>query len=384
MDPESSNYVKKLQEDLSLRDERDKLLAATTQGTDDEKLEAAIEFLRWLGKHELLHSYESQIGQWRELADRVDPQNEKGVNEALFLTEWLLRLDQAAKAGPSDLHAVGESLESWKTSHKFKNPNAAAVVHMRLAAALFEADDQSEATRFLKEALDCGPTDPRLREMLDDRVAESNHPVSSGTGFAVAEHGYIVTNNHVVEGPGSISVRLPGNDKKEVAAKLVAADEQHDVALLQLVEPDAAPLKPLPVLADTVARGTSVALFGYPLGDVLGEGIKFNQGVINALPDKGRDGMYLLDCTVNPGNSGGPLCDKRGLVVGLVSAKTLGGDGVGSYGMARPTNVVADFLKEHLPGFKPASGQGAAKLPEWSDVDALVSPSVVMIIKRTN
>ena len=92
--------------------------------------------------------------------------------------------------------------------------------------------------------------------------------------------------------------------------------------------------------------------------------------------------MYLLDCTVNPGNSGGPLCDKRGLVVGLVSAKTFGGEGVGSYGMARPTNGVADFLKAQLPGFKPATGQGAAKLAEWSDVDALVSPSVVMILKR--
>jgi S1-C subfamily serine protease/thioredoxin-related protein len=382
MDPESSNYIKKLQEDLLFRDERDKLLAATTRGTDDERLLAAVEFIRWLGKHDLLHFYEPQISRWKDLAERVDPQNEKGQNEALFITDWVLRLDEAAKLGAADLHAVAESLEGWKKSHQFKNPNLAAVTHMRLAAMLFQAGDQQAAATYLKEALDCGPTDPHLREMLEDRVAESNHPVSSGTGFSVAEHGYIVTNNHVVEGPGSIWVRLPGDEKKEVAAKLVAADEEHDIALLQLAEPDAAKLKPLPLLADTVGRGTSVALFGYPLGDVLGEGIKFNQGVINALPDKGRDGMYLLDCTVNPGNSGGPLCDKRGLVVGLVSAKTFGGEGVGSYGMARPTNVVADFLKAQLPGFKPATGQGAAKLAEWSDVDALVSPSVVMILKR--
>jgi S1-C subfamily serine protease/thioredoxin-related protein len=382
MDPESSDYVKKLRDHLSLREERDKLLAATTQGTDDEKLLAAIDFIRWLAKHDLLHFYEPQIRAWRELADRADPQNEQGQNEALFLTDWAPRLEEAARTGAADLRDVAESLETWKKSHKFKNPNAAAVIHMRLAAALFQADDATDASRFLKEALDCGPTDPRLREMLEDRVAESNHPVSSGTGFAVAKHGYFVTNNHVVEGPGTIWVRLPGDAKKEVAAKIVAADEEHDIALIQLVEPDAAPLKPLPILADSVGRGTSVALFGYPLGDVLGEGIKFNQGVINALPDKGRDGMYLLDCTVNPGNSGGPLCDKRGLVVGLVSAKTLSGEGVGSYGMARPTNIVADFLKAHLPGFKPSTGQGAAKLPEWSDVDALVSPSVVMILKR--
>jgi S1-C subfamily serine protease len=92
--------------------------------------------------------------------------------------------------------------------------------------------------------------------------------------------------------------------------------------------------------------------------------------------------MYLLDCTVNPGNSGGPLCDLHGLVVGVVSAKTLSSDGIGSYGMARPTNVIADFLKAHLPGFKPATGQGAAKHDDWSDIDPLISPSVVMILRR--
>jgi serine protease Do len=91
--------------------------------------------------------------------------------------------------------------------------------------------------------------------------------------------------------------------------------------------------------------------------------------------------MYLLDCKVNPGNSGGPLCDKRGQVVGLVSAKSFSGAGVESYGMAVPSGVVHEFLTANLPDYTPTRA-AAASLGEWDEVDRMVSPSVVMILKR--
>jgi S1-C subfamily serine protease len=122
-------------------------------------------------------------------------------------------------------------------------------------------------------------------------------------------------------------------------------------------------------------------VFGYPLGDVLGGGLKLTKGAISAPPDKGRGGMYLLDCKVNHGNSGGPMCDKRGQVVGLVSAKTSVGD-ADSYGMALPPNTMADFLEAHMPDFKAAPTTDGKFLGDWDEVYAQVSPSVVMILKR--
>ena len=92
--------------------------------------------------------------------------------------------------------------------------------------------------------------------------------------------------------------------------------------------------------------------------------------------------MYLLNCEVNHGNSGGPLCDMHGQVVGIVSAKSTSQGGNDSYGMALPAEVAIAYLKEHLPGYKDPAAKDAPKLEGWDKVDALVSPSVLMIVKK--
>jgi S1-C subfamily serine protease/thioredoxin-related protein len=381
MDPATSKYVARFQEALTLRKERDEVLIPTTTGSDDEKLAAAEKSLEWLSKHDLLRLFGPKIHEWIELAERVDPHNDQGRNETIFLTDWDIRLDDATKQGREQINAVAESLEAWKTTHKFKDPNFAAKTHLKLAAMLFQTGDQEGAGRFIQEALDCGPSDERLRRRLEMIVGRSNSPISSGSGFVIADGGLILTNNHVIEGPGRVWVRITGEDK-EAKATVVAADPKHDVALVKLDEIPKSPLKPLAVSSITPGPGAEIAVFGYPLGDVLGGGVKFTAGAISAPPDKGRGGMYLLNCTVNHGNSGGPMCDKRGQVIGLVSAKTTVGD-ADSYGMALPPNTMADFLKAHIPNFKTAPATGDKKLGGWDEVYAQVSPSVVMILKRT-
>ena len=104
-------------------------------------------------------------------------------------------------------------------------------------------------------------------------------------------------------------------------------------------------------------------------------------GVVSAVPDRANDGMYLLDCRVNFGNSGGPLCDKSGNVVGLVTAKSGGGQNVDSYGMARPCMDLESFLKTNLPAYEAIAERPSERL-EWDAVDRIVSPSVFMIMVK--
>ncbi len=381
MDPDRANYIASLRDAMKLREARDKELLPTTKGTDDEKLAAAEAFLKWASEQHVLRLYEPKIHEWIDLAERVDPHNEKGRNEAIFLTDWVFRLEEAVKQGPQQIHTVADSLEAWKKTHKFKDPNMAAQTHLRLAAMIAQAGDEEGAGKYVQEALDCNPTDQRLSHYLEQIVGSANAPISSGSGFVIADGGLILTNNHVIEGPGNVWVRISG-EEKELRGTVVAADPKHDIALVKLDTMPKVPPKPMLLSGKTPGPGADIAVFGYPLGDVLGGGLKLTKGVISANPDKGRDGMYLLDCKVNHGNSGGPMCDRRGQVVGLVSAKTTVGGDTDSYGMALPPDTMANFLKANVPNFKPAPAAGGKAYGEWDEVYGAVSPSVVMILKR--
>ena len=128
-----------------------------------------------------------------------------------------------------------------------------------------------------------GPTDPQLKGELDQLVEIFSGPVSSGTGWVCAAGGYLMTNNHVVEGPGKIFVRIPGQPH-EALAEIVATDPQRDVAIIHVLDGAADQMKPLTISDKPVGRAAEVAAFGYPLGDELGGGLKFTKGAITLCP----------------------------------------------------------------------------------------------------
>jgi serine protease Do len=172
---------------------------------------------------------------------------------------------------------------------------------------------------------------------------------SAGSGFIVSADGYVLTNNHVVEGMDRIRVTL--SDNREFLAKLVGRDDQTDVAVLKI---DAGSL-PTARLGDDAA--TRVGEWVLAIGNPLGLEHSVTAGIISA---KGRDqndvqvlsGQYSIsdfiqtDAAINPGNSGGPLVNIRGEVIGINSAiATRTGTYVG-YGFAIPITLAKDVMDD--------------------------------------
>jgi S1-C subfamily serine protease len=197
--------------------------------------------------------------------------------------------------------------------------------------------------------------------------------VSSGTGFVVAPN-VIMTNRHVTHGASGLLVLDPKNPRGEpLPAELIAEIEKPDLALVRCKTLKSPPI----MLVDKLpSRGTDIMVLGYPLGPTFGTTLKSTRGAMVALPDPALENMFLYDALTNPGNSGGPLCDKAGRVVGVVRAVT--GNVGGSYGAGIPIADALPFIKQHVPGFKLNSGDG--KELGWPEVDSLVSPSTVLIM----
>ncbi len=140
---------------------------------------------------------------------------------------------------------------------------------------------------------------------------------SMGTGFLVSKD-LVATNYHVVAGHGKLAVTLA--EGKKLTAALAMYDEANDLALLRLPEGVSAPALPLGH-ASSVKGGAEVYTVGFPLPTDLGTNAKIGAGIVNSLTGFGDDPrMYQISIPVQPGNSGGPLLDNQGRVVGVVTA----------------------------------------------------------------
>jgi serine protease Do len=176
---------------------------------------------------------------------------------------------------------------------------------------------------------------------------------SAGSGFIVSKDGYILTNDHVVEGSDEVTVRLL--DRREFKAKVVGTDPSTDLAVLKI---DADNLTPAPLGdSDTARVGEWVLAVGNPLGENLTftvtSGIISAKGRTLALPnssDRSIQDFIQTDAAINPGNSGGPLVAINGAVIGVNSAIASQTGFYSGYGFAIPINLarrVMDQIIEH-------------------------------------
>jgi putative serine protease PepD len=176
-----------------------------------------------------------------------------------------------------------------------------------------------------------------------------------GTGIVLNEKGLILTNDHVIKGARSLAVDASGSSKKTTSAKIVGEEANQDLALIE-VDPSGLELKPLTLASSSAVQvGDTVYAIGTPYG--LEE--TFTKGIVSALhreisaPDGSLiTGAIQTDAALNPGNSGGPLLNEQGDVIGVNSqiasdeAETEGSQpGSTGVGFAIASNTVAAAVK---------------------------------------
>ena len=175
------------------------------------------------------------------------------------------------------------------------------------------------------------------QSMYEKAIQQSTHPKNqlekwSGTGFAL-NMGYIVTNYHVIEGSNKIKVRgINGDFYQRYDASVVAVDKYNDLAILSISDKkfNGFGLIPYRIETDISDVGESIFVLGYPLTNTMGDEIKLTTGVISSRTGfRGNSSLYQISAPIQPGNSGGPLFDDKGNLIGIVSAKHKDTENVG-------------------------------------------------------
>ena len=234
-----------------------------------------------------------------------------------------------------------------------ESTSASAKENLEIAEARMTPGQVAEAQRLAREFK------PR-KESGSGNSASPTTPTASGTGFFISDDGYLISNNHVVEGANQ--VRLV-TSKGLISAKVVKVDAANDLALLK-AEGRFAPLPLFP--SRGVKLGGTVATVGFPNIGLQGFAPKLAKGEIASLSGAGDDARYFqISVPVQPGNSGGALVDERGNVVGVVSAKLNAGAALRSSG-ALPENVNYAVKSSYLLSFLESVPDVASKLKEPS------------------
>ena len=196
----------------------------------------------------------------------------------------------------------------------------------------------------------------------------------AGSGVVLSDDGYIVTNNHVIENASAVTVRT--QDGKEYPATLIGTDKQTDLAVIRIEAKDLNPV----IFADSdkIEVGQLAVAIGNPLGELGGT---VTNGIISA---KDRDitiageAMTLLQTSaaVNPGNSGGGLFDENGHLVGVINAKSAGGD-IEGLGFAIPSNRVREVTDDLVgSGYVTGRPQLGITIVEVNDIQRAMELNV--------
>jgi S1-C subfamily serine protease len=181
-------------------------------------------------------------------------------------------------------------------------------------------------------------------------VPQEQEGVATGTGFLIDDEGSVVTNAHVVEGAREVAIRV--DEDTLLSAELVGSDPATDLALLR-VDPSELDAEPLPLGdSDAVEVGQLVLALGNPLGleDTITAGIvSAKQRRITAPNGVTIENVIQTDAAVNPGNSGGPLLDFEGRVIGVNSQIATAAQGVEGFigiAFAVPVNTVKEIVPD--------------------------------------
>jgi serine protease Do len=255
--------------------------------------------------------------------------------------------------------------------------NSFVSIAERVTPAVVSIDAQRDARRANQGARGGQQSQlpPGFQQFFDDPQARDQE--STGSGFIVTADGYVLTNNHVVEGADRVKVIL--TDRREFKATVIGRDPQTDVAILKI---DGTNL-PTVVLGDD--NKSRVGEWVVAIGNPLGLDFTVTAGIVSA---KGRDSRRLgslakdrysiqdfiqTDAAINPGNSGGPLVNIRGEVIGINSAIASQTGYYSGYGFAIPITLAKAVMDDIIAHGHVRRGIVGVSLNEVTAEDAAVN-----------
>ena len=193
---------------------------------------------------------------------------------------------------------------------------------------------------------------------------------ASGTGFFVSRTGHIITNHHVIEGCKSVKVSFKGD---EIESKTLVIDKVNDLAI---VKTTINPSKVYSVSNKDVALLEDIIIAGYPLGKKVSSAIKTSKGSVTALAGYGDNfSEFQTDAALNKGNSGGPIINQKGNVVGVAVAAYGKKQGVESFNFGIKASTLKTFANSNGLKFLPPNNRDLSN----KDLGQLITDATVYI-----
>jgi S1-C subfamily serine protease len=206
----------------------------------------------------------------------------------------------------------------------------------QVIVGIWENDKFKSALKVSPKVISKKPS-PKVKNDPKPKLIPLNKSAISGSGFFVSKLGHIVTNQHVVNSCGNLTVG--DNANTQVRAEVVETDKRNDLALLKISSTEMASVETKSLIrklglrvvplssngllrSDDVELGERLLVAGFPYGDIFSNTIKVTGGMVSAIRGIGDDtGQFQMDAAVQPGNSGGPIYDANGNIVGVVVAQ---------------------------------------------------------------
>ncbi|WP_192903903.1 S1C family serine protease [Panacibacter ginsenosidivorans] len=176
---------------------------------------------------------------------------------------------------------------------------------------------------------------------VDSKIPKDAETITSGSAFLIDGKGYLVTNAHVLKGSGAVVVNSKG---KEFNAKIINIDDASDIAILKIQDEDYKPVSSLPysIKKSNIDLGEELFTLGYPR-----EQIVYNMGYLSSITGfNGDTSSCQISLSANPGNSGGPVFNKNGEIIGILSTREKAAEGVVFAVKAQGIYKLVDELRE--------------------------------------
>ena len=274
-----------------------------------------------------LGQYQEAIASYKE-AIRIKPDNATAHNNLGWVYKNMDRNDEAIASYKEALRINPDLTIARNNLNKLEQKTADERLarEQRLLGEEREKHDAlqkgKEADRLARERKLLEEERKKL-EAAEERQRQQQaqqQPVPGGTGFLFSSKDYIITNYHVVKGKHAIKAKFTNGDVIE--ADIVSKDVKNDIAILKLKTSSSITSRELKFGDSSKARmGEKVFTIGYPASSVLGERPKYTEGVISAVTGiKDDPTVFQITVPIQPGNSGGPLFNEKGEIIGITTA----------------------------------------------------------------